>query len=718
MKNLFYNMLALQPGISIAILLLIGCRRLMKRKYAAKLRYWLWLVIALRLLLPVDVNFFIGRQPAVNIPVREYYITRSDATVNFELVASDEKATEMQPNVYTQPTENKIVKSRSKPASTLVLAVKIWLSVAVVALTVTFTNYFRAKSDIKKSMYADKGLDTALEKVKIYMGINKNVKIAVSPRVYSPMLIGIINPVIVLPRENYNSENIDMILAHELTHLKRNDVLYKFIVHITVCVYWFNPLIALMAKYAGRDIEISCDEQVVRYQSKEFKTCYAEAIMQVITYNKERLLLSTTFSRTGKTLKERFANIFTEGKLKGGKNILAGFMALVIIATTVVGCGNTPVNTKPRVAVIKQSAVSVPLDLKGKMYSLTSNTHQTDFTGRILVTDLENNQTEYFCDNENCDHNNDSCTAYIGATACYLNMLADGKTLLLLARGYVNDRRGYVLSTIDTETKEHSVLHQYTNSCFDPSFASNMIQINDVLYIAAESAEGGYIIKINLTTKEAQYFFAGEKNMVQIIGADEKNIYLYDYSHPENGKQNIKRITVFDVSRETYNPIYTLETDRYIANLPSYGNKVYLYELKDGKVVLNEFDLQTRELKNISLDLIGIPVERAAIYYMTGNTLIINAAEKETDSGFDMYYNVDTGQKGIVEMKNRGMTLWPISKYGAYFLVDVNPVNLQIKAVGKYGSGEIVDSPRDFYSFIRCEDYYNNNPRFMYLDYI
>lgn len=77
--------------------------------------------------------------------------------------------------------------------------------------------------------------------------IQKPVRLAVCPKVTSPMMTGIFSPVVLLPREDYDEETLRFILRHELVHLKRRDILYKQLMLLATAVNWFNPLVWLMA---------------------------------------------------------------------------------------------------------------------------------------------------------------------------------------------------------------------------------------------------------------------------------------------------------------------------------------------------------------------------------------------------------------------------------------------------------------------------------------
>lgn len=427
MKELFNNIISVQLGASIAIVLLLLSRSIMKKRYVAKLRYWLWLVIALRLCLPVDINIQLNRTATVNIPVNDYYITSQQSAqagqpTEFEIITADQL--NLQPVTDTHSVAD--IPPVIKTVSVTDILYKIWLIVAVLLVQMSFVSYFLAKKDIMSTAYYSDKLLSDMENLKKQMGINKRVRIALCHYTGSPMLVGLLNPIILIPREDYTPVQLEMVIRHELTHLKRNDVLYKLLLHTVACVYWFNPLTACMARLAGKDIEISCDEDVVKTGDKQFKADYAQTIIRVISMQNNKLILATNFSQNVKTVKERFTNIFTDRRLKAGKSVLAVFMAVVIGATSLVGCTYKPIiadDNKYAPEITEATDIGAKLE---NSYLLTINEQQmisdkfyldyvksdgTKYGAKFTVSIDANGNLKYLC-NKNCSHTDNSCNAY------------------------------------------------------------------------------------------------------------------------------------------------------------------------------------------------------------------------------------------------------------------------------------------------------------------
>lgn len=110
----------------------------------------------------------------------------------------------------------------------------------------------------------------------IYICEGTRVSLAYSRYVSNPMLIDVFRPVVILPElafvQNGMGGELKNILCHELTHYRRKDILYKWLVMAVTSVHWLNPLMFLMRNEISRTCELSCDEAVIRGMSVDEKT--------------------------------------------------------------------------------------------------------------------------------------------------------------------------------------------------------------------------------------------------------------------------------------------------------------------------------------------------------------------------------------------------------------------------------------------------------------
>jgi beta-lactamase regulating signal transducer with metallopeptidase domain len=117
------------------------------------------------------------------------------------------------------------------------------------------------------------------------LGIKRNVRLYISTLIESPVTIGFLKPLILLPAavvNNLSTEQIEAILIHEMAHIKRNDYLINILISIVEVTLFFNPFMQLVSKQMKRERENSCDDWVLQY---EYNACtYAKALLKIATY--------------------------------------------------------------------------------------------------------------------------------------------------------------------------------------------------------------------------------------------------------------------------------------------------------------------------------------------------------------------------------------------------------------------------------------------------
>lgn len=129
-----------------------------------------------------------------------------------------------------------------------------------------YKNINRIQKDI-----TDKGILMLLDHQKKTLNIKKNIKMKVLKGIYSPMIVGIINPRIILPDKKYEKDELILIFRHELIHYRRKDNLLKLIISMVNIIYWFNPLIYIFRQNFNEFCELSCDEKAIGKSSMDEK---------------------------------------------------------------------------------------------------------------------------------------------------------------------------------------------------------------------------------------------------------------------------------------------------------------------------------------------------------------------------------------------------------------------------------------------------------------
>ena len=113
--------------------------------------------------------------------------------------------------------------------------------------------------------------------------LRRTVAIRQSGRISSPLTFGVLRPVILVPKKtDWTDETaLRYVLEHEFVHIQRFDVLSKLLLIAAVCVHWFNPLVWVMYVLANRDLELSCDETVLRRFGGDVRAAYARVLIRM-----------------------------------------------------------------------------------------------------------------------------------------------------------------------------------------------------------------------------------------------------------------------------------------------------------------------------------------------------------------------------------------------------------------------------------------------------
>ena len=348
MENLFLTILSISLTTSIIIIALILLGSLINKRYVAKWKYGLWVALALRLLIPFnytvpDSDFQITVPDEVgSMTVSDIFETGDEVVTaqpaNYEDMAP--KSAEPQ-TIAPQPTEPGIQPKARSSFSVMQALSYLWAAGAACLLIWQLTGYFYCKRRIlKRGKPAESSiLSEQLHELCRELGIRKGVSLLIYENAFSPMIIGFWNPVLVLPCNEYTPQESYYILKHELIHLRRHDIPVKFLLMLARDVHWFNPIIYLMQREAVVDMELACDEAVVRGSSYDQREAYTETLMSIL-HGKQRRgpILSTQFSGGVRIMKKRFRNILSKANKKNGAVLFSAILIMTVIVGTMVGC--------------------------------------------------------------------------------------------------------------------------------------------------------------------------------------------------------------------------------------------------------------------------------------------------------------------------------------------------------------------------------------------
>ncbi len=291
----------------VMALVITGLRAILLNKLPKRTFVFLWEIAMLRLVLPISI-------PAVTSVYSLFSLLSNSVTTAQTVPETTVTNIPMISNGVTQEdlqaAESYLQENVQAGASIPICAI-VWLagtaimSAGFAAGYVIVYRRYRCAA-IVKGGYAEEWLSE--------QKIRRNVRIRCSEQAVSPLTYGILRPTILLPEslENKRSDQLTYILMHEMTHIRRFDMLRKIAAAAVLCIHWFNPAVWVLFGLYNRDIELACDEAVVRKMKGDCRSAYA---MALIGMEERRRGFSSLYSHFSKNaIEERIVAIMKTKK--------------------------------------------------------------------------------------------------------------------------------------------------------------------------------------------------------------------------------------------------------------------------------------------------------------------------------------------------------------------------------------------------------------------
>lgn len=363
-EKLLNNLMQIGLTVSLAVLVPLILRRLMKKRYPARMVCVVWAILALRLLIPVQLTL---PQAPVQVMPRTSYVVQSDQTAFRQAglpVAQN-------PARWVTGTQAQTLSAADtgtvKTVDITDILLTLWLAGVISCILWQGIGYYRLIRSLKgKSRSVERAdLHTILQEQCADLVIDREIPLRVSAAADCPMLAGFIHPTLYLPDERISRTDAAFIFRHELTHYKHGDLWLKLLLLAARCLHWFNPLVHLIARFAQEDIEAACDDAVVRGHDGAYRRAYGETILRsAIAQAQKRKALVSCFGDDKKTLMRRFEGLFDKSVKKRGVALVVMIALLVGSLGCVVAVGDrsTPQTTEERALMIANTFAQAYVD--------------------------------------------------------------------------------------------------------------------------------------------------------------------------------------------------------------------------------------------------------------------------------------------------------------------------------------------------------------------
>lgn len=306
---------------SFIILAVIICRSILINRLSKKVFLVLWFVALIRLLVP----YSFPSVTSIYSLAGQFIMDRAESNVNQDSRGQEqEKIT----GVAVGSTIIKQTENFTGTDSFYILRF-IWIAGTIVFAAVFIMAYIICYKRFCISLPVKN--QVAEEWLKLHKSA-RNISIRQSYLAKSPLSYGILHPVILMPETTdwENTEHIQYILEHEFIHIKRFDAVTKLLLITAVSLHWFNPFVWVMYILLNRDIELACDETVIKHFGGKSKKNYAMLLISMEEEKNTTIPLGSNFNRNA--TEERITAIMKIKKTSRVTYIMAVLLVAVIVS--------------------------------------------------------------------------------------------------------------------------------------------------------------------------------------------------------------------------------------------------------------------------------------------------------------------------------------------------------------------------------------------------
>lgn len=334
---LFYSNISL----TLVIILLLFVRKISDKWMSARHRYYLWFILIIKLIMPFALNW-----SGNDLNLMKWF-SKSLATDSNTAMGKVMNSYNSIPLIDN--TKDYAMSVNNSNIYFIIIVLLILISIGFFSFIVLSSLRFKNKI-IKSGYEPNNKLKVIIEACKSQLKM-KNTKMnnLMVENGHSAFVIGLFKPYIIISKdlcEAFNEDEIKHVVLHEMVHLKRKDIILKFIMTIVCCIYWFNPFIWIARAAMMNDMELSCDEKVLSYLNKAEIQDYGRTIIKVlerISINRHKgIMLNINGSK--KNIKTRIKNIAEFSKESIGRKLFVSSLLVMTLVLTVSFIGvRTPV---------------------------------------------------------------------------------------------------------------------------------------------------------------------------------------------------------------------------------------------------------------------------------------------------------------------------------------------------------------------------------------
>ena len=295
-----FNMSIVASFMGLIVLLLRKIRLIPHR-----VSVFLWLIPFFRMCIPVGLNNPYSLMSLISkFTTRTVTVYEPGHDISFSATNTIMAADTYYPMTYKINVLEKV----------FAVAGTIWITGALAILIALTVIYITTRHEIRDSSH-----------------LRENIYL--SGKVTGPAVYGIIRPRIVLP-SSYKDKDLEYIVKHEKTHIRRGDNLWRILGFVTAAIHWFNPLSWIFLKVFLTDLELACDEMAMAGYEEEDRKEYARTLLSC---SQSRSVMVSAFG--GAKVRTRIENILSYKKMTWFSAAVFTVLILIIIYTLITNAG-------------------------------------------------------------------------------------------------------------------------------------------------------------------------------------------------------------------------------------------------------------------------------------------------------------------------------------------------------------------------------------------
>ena len=303
---------------TVIILLIVVLRAVLINRLPKKTFLILWWIALIRLLVPFSIK-----------SVTSIYSLLQSIYSDINPVRTAQTTTLLPIHGNMPEIANGLSEAMVQRTESISILSVIWLAGLLLCFGFFAVSYIKCYREFRFSLPVENDI---LEAWKEKHPLKRSLSIRQTETIAAPLSYGVIRPVILMPKntEWKNIYQLRYVLEHEYVHIRRLDMLTKLIMIAAVCIHWFNPLVWVMYILFNRDLELSCDETVVRRFGMDIKSVYATALISMEEKKSGLTPLCNSFSKNA--IEERIRAIMKIKKTS--KKFAVMISAVLVIGVT------------------------------------------------------------------------------------------------------------------------------------------------------------------------------------------------------------------------------------------------------------------------------------------------------------------------------------------------------------------------------------------------